>query len=183
MYTRFISRFIIPIVLGGWAFFGSGCATASKSSAMIAAPETPITKHADSVFVTVTGGAETSAMGASNIANADFAEAIKTSIKESGLFAQLAGTHEAADYQVEVAIVRLDRPVFGLSFTVTLETTWRLRHRGDDTPVWEKAITSSFTAGVGDALAGVTRLRLANEGAARANIKDAIAQMGALTLP
>jgi hypothetical protein len=33
-----------------------------------------------------------------------------------------------------------------------------------------------------DAFAGVTRLRLANEGAARANIKDAITQMSALPL-
>lgn len=44
-------------------------------------------------------------------------------------------------------------------------------------------ITSSFTGTMSDAFAGVTRLRLATEGAARNNIRDAIAQMSVLTLP
>jgi hypothetical protein len=183
MNSRFSSRLLVLAGIAGWALFCGGCATASKSSAMIAAPEAPVTKHAGSVSVAVSGGADTSSLGASNIANADFAEAIKASITQSGLFAKLAGGADPADYQLEVNIVRLDRPTFGLSFTVNLETTWRLLHRGDAKPVWEKAITSTFTAKVGDAFAGVTRLRLANEGAARANIKDAIAQIGALTLP
>jgi len=168
--------------VAGLLLLGSGCATASKPSAMIAAPTTAVTHHPESLSVTVTGGADTSAMGASNIANADFAEAIKTSIVQSGLFARIA-SGDQSDYQLDVQIVRLDRPTFGASFTVTLETTWRLVHRANQAVVWQKAVISSFTATMGDAFAGVTRLRLANEGAARTNIQDAITQMSALALP
>jgi hypothetical protein len=159
----------------------AGCATASKPEAMVAAPAANVMAHAQSVSINVTGGAETSAMGASNISNADFAAAIKDSILQSKLFAQvLAG--EQSDYQLEVRIARLDRPSFGLTFTVNLEADWQLRRRSDGNVVWEKAITSSFTANMSDAFAGVKRLRLANEGAARENIKQAISQMSGLSL-
>jgi len=165
------------------AFFFGGCATASNSTSMVAAPAAPITKHADSVSVNVTGGSETSSMGASKIANADFAEAIKASISQSGLFAKLAAAGQADDYHLEVAIVRLDQPVFGFSMTVTIETNWTLTRCSDKSVAWQKAVLSTYTAAAGDAFAGTTRLRLANEGAARNNIKDALTQMGALTLP
>jgi Lipopolysaccharide-assembly len=140
------------------------------------------TKHIESLSVTVTGGSETSALGASKISNEDFAEAVKNSIAQSGLFAKIVPAGQS-DYQLEVQIVRLDQPMFGTSFTVNLEATWRLVHPEDQKVVWEKAITSSSTATMSDAFSGVTRLRLANEGAARNNIQDAIAQMSALSLP
>ena len=140
------------------------------------------TKHAESLTVTVTGGSATSSLGASKISNQDFAEAIKNSIAQSGLFAKIVSTGQS-DYQLEVQIVRLDQPMFGASFTVNLEATWRLLRVGDQKLVWEKAITSSSTAAWNAAFAGVTRLRLANEGAARNNIQEAIAQMSALPLP
>ena len=160
-----------------------GCATASKPSSMVAAAMAPVTRHhSQSVSVAVTGGSETSGMGASKIGNTDFAEAITTSITQSGVFAQIAPAG-SGDYTLGVQIVRLDQPMFGLSFTVTLECTWRLSRLSDGTTVWEKSITTPFTATTGDAFAGVTRLRLANEGAARANIREAITQLGALKLP
>jgi hypothetical protein len=48
--------------------------------------------------------------------------------------------------------------------------------------VWTKDVNSEYTAKVSDAFAGVERLRLANEGAARENIRQAISDMAALTL-
>lgn len=163
------------------ALFVGGCATPSQPSAMVVAAETT-TQHPYSVSIAVTGGGETSSMGASNISSSDFAEAIRKSITESKLFAQIMDGAAASDYQLEVQIVRLDRPSFGTSFTVNLEATWRLVHRADQQVVWEKAVMSSFTATMGDAFAGVKRLRLANEGAARNNIASAIREMSALQL-
>lgn len=163
------------------ALLCSGCATPSKPTAMVAETAQVANRHNASVAVQVSGGAETSSLGASNISNQDFAEAIKSSIAQSGLFSSVVA--EGSAYQLYAQIVRLDRPTFGTSFTVNLEVTWRLLRTGDQELVWEKAISSSFTATMGDAFVGVTRLRLANEGAARANIKDALTQIGALNLP
>jgi hypothetical protein len=170
---------------GGAALLLCGCVTASPSSpaAMTTVAAAPVAaKHTESLGVTVTGGSETSALGASKISNEDFAEAIKNSIGQSGLFAKIVSTGQS-DYQLDVQIVRLDQPMFGTSFTVNLEATWRLMHSGDQKLIWEKAITSSSTATFSEAFSGVTRLRLANEGAARNNIQEAIADMSALALP
>lgn len=178
--TRSLARFSQFAAIAALALL-CGCATPSKPTAMAVDAIEVANKHDAAVRVNVTGGAETSSLGASNIANADFAEAIKSSITQSGLFTGI--TDEGAGYLLNAQIIRLDRPMFGTSFTVNLEVTWRLLRESDSTIIWEKAIMSSFTATMGDAFAGVTRLRLANEGAARANIRDAITQMGALTLP
>ncbi|HUR58055.1 MAG TPA: hypothetical protein VM029_10130 [Opitutaceae bacterium] len=178
---RTIRIFVIAGLVGSALFLG-GCATASQSAAMVAKPPTAVTKHPESLSVTVTGGSETSAMTASKISDADFAEAIKASVTQSGLFAKVAAS-DASDYHLDVQIVRLVQPMFGASFTVTMETSWFLRRRSDLNIVWQKGITSNFTATMGDAVVGVTRLRLANEGAARANIQDAITQLGAIALP
>jgi hypothetical protein len=48
--------------------------------------------------------------------------------------------------------------------------------------VWHKTITSSYTAPFSAAFVGVTRLRLAMEGAARKNIEQAIQDISQLRL-
>ena len=175
-------RALLAFVIGAVALLLGGCATASNSAAMIAPVTAKVTKHPEALSVNVTGGSETSAMWKSMVSDADFAEAIKASVTQSGLFAKIA-VGDAADYQLEVQIVRLVQPNFGASFTVTIETSWFLKNRRAQKVIWQKSITTSYTASMGDAIIGATRLRLANEGAARSNIQDAINQMSALTLP
>ena len=48
--------------------------------------------------------------------------------------------------------------------------------------ILREVIRAPFTAGVGDAFAGVKRLRLANEGSARANIESFLKRLSALKL-
>lgn len=177
-----VRQYSLLTLLACTALSLSGCATPSQSSAMVAPSPAPMKKHPGSINVTVTGGSETSAAAISKISDRDFAEAVKASIVQSGLFSKIANGADG-DYQLDIQIVRLDQPIFGASFTVTLETTWTLRRNSDRQIAWQKAVISKFTASMGDSLLGVTRLRLANEGAARTNIQDAIAQMSALSLP
>lgn len=176
--------FTTAIALGG-AVTGallSGCATATQPAAMTPTALTVAKKHTQSVSLKVVGGSETSAAGAPKISDADFETALRAAIEQSRLFASVAGEADAG-YHLDIAIVRLEQPMFGASMKVTLETNWTLRRRGENVPVWQKAITSTFTAGATSSFVGVTRVRLANEGAARTNIEDALKQISALTLP
>ena len=66
--------------------------------------------------------------------------------------------------------------------TATIETSWTLTRLSDHAVIWQKSITTSHTAKTGEAFAGVTRLRLATEGAARDNIQDAITHLSLLPL-
>jgi uncharacterized lipoprotein YajG len=174
----------LPIFLLALAgIFLGGCATPAQSTAMVPASVAATTKHAETVSLNVTGGSETSAAGASKISNADFMTALGQSIEKSGLFAKTFQTSPKGDFHIEVAIVRLQQPVMGFSMTATIETNWTLTRQSDQLVIWRKAITTSHTAKAGEAFVGVTRLRLATEGAARDNIQDAITQISSITFP
>jgi hypothetical protein len=65
---------------------------------------------------------------------------------------------------------------------VKMDVNYKLVDAQSGATVWSKVIDSQYTASPGDAFAGVKRLRLANEGAARDNIQQAIGAMAALKL-
>jgi hypothetical protein len=171
---------VVSLIIALGLGFG-GCATPSNPQAMTVQKLALAKKHAASLSLNVTGGNETNSAGASKISNADFTTALKSSIESSGLFAKLLDAG-SSDYHLEVMIARLDQPMMGFNMTVTLETNWTLSRKSDGAVVWQKAIPSTFTAKTSEASAGVTRLRLANEGAARTNIEQAIKEISALNL-
>ena len=169
------------VLITGCGVLVAGCATASQPAAMTPAAVVITQRHPQVVAVKVIGGSVTSATGMSKISNEDFESALRRAIAQSGVFAEVAAP-TVASCHLDVVIARLEQPFWGASLKVTLETNWTLRRRGETAPVWEKAITSTYTARAGEAFAGVTRLRLANEGAARLNIEEAIRQISRVNL-
>ena len=176
---RFLPGFGVALA----PFFLGSCAEPTDTSTMTAAPMTFTTKHAGSVSVTVTGGSDKAALDASTIVNSDFAEAIKKSLAQSGLFASVVAAGQPEQYQLAAAIVRVDQPEIGRAMTGTIEVNWTLTQLSNKYVFWKKTIVSSYTAKAGEAFSGVDRLRLANEGAARVNIQDALTQISVLPLP
>ena len=65
---------------------------------------------------------------------------------------------------------------------VSKEAAWVLIDRGNGETIWKKGISSQYTAGAFDAFAGVTRIRLATEGAARVNIEVGLGLLSSLDL-
>jgi hypothetical protein len=158
-----------------------GCASASKPDAMVATPVATVHKSSSAVSVAVSGGKETSKMGASQISNDGFADALKSSIEKSGLFAK-AVKEPGSRYQLGAFIGKVDQPTFGFSMTVSMEVSYTLTDTQTQKQVWNKNVASTYTAKAGDAFAGVERLRLANEGAARENIRQMLETVSALNL-
>ena len=179
--NRFI-RTLATSSLLATALVLAGCATPANQQAMtVAKPVAVKNQHPFTVSVTTSGGAATGSAESSNISNDDLKTAIETSIKESKLFKEVV-QGSAGQYQLNVAVTQLDKPMFGASFTVTLETAWTLVRASDKAVVWRKAIKGAHTATMSDAFVGVTRLRLALEGAARANIEQGIAGVSDVTM-
>jgi hypothetical protein len=158
----------------------SGCAQASKPDAMVVHVVGPIHKTAADVSVAVSGGKETSKMGASQISDEAFATALRGSIEDAGLFRKVS--MEGARYHLTGFIGKVDQPMMGFSMTVKMEVSYTLKDTQSGTAVWTKDIESEYTAKTSAAFAGVERLRLANEGAARENIRQAVTELAALTL-
>ncbi len=120
-------------------------------------------------------------MDSSNIADEDLKAAIESSITQNKVFKTVV-QGAAADYDLMVTIVRLDKPMFGLSFNVEMEATWVLVKQSDRSIAFKQGIKSSHTATFSDAAAGVTRLRLAVEGAAKKNIEQGLKAIANLSL-
>ena len=108
-------------------------------------------------------------------------QALRESIEKSGLFSRISTG--ASRYKLAAFIGRVEQPSFGFSMTVTMEVSYSLTDTQSDRSVWTQNVVSTHTTPAGEAFAGVTRLRLATEGAAKDNIADAIAKISALNLP
>jgi nicotinamide mononucleotide (NMN) deamidase PncC len=63
-----------------------------------------------------------------------------------------------------------------------MEAGWKLTKVADNSVVMREAITSTYTANMSESFVGVTRLRLAVEGAARSNIAQGMQAVAALNL-
>jgi hypothetical protein len=159
----------------------SGCATPTRPDAMVATPTSPVHKSASDISVAVAGGRETSKAGASQISDEAFVQALRESIEKSGLFGKTSTG--AARYKLAAFIGRVEQPSFGFSMTVTMEVSYSLTDTQSNKAVWTQNVSSTHTTPAGEAFAGVTRLRLATEGAAKDNIADTIAKISALNLP
>ena len=171
--ARFVAPFVMALLVG--------CATAkpARYEGMVASSYDIAHRSAASVSVRTFGGSETSAIGKSQISNADLAKALTEAINQSRVFSSVAP--DGGDYLLQVAIVVLEQPTFGKTFTVKMEAAWSLT-RSDGTVVWQEPVRSTHTVTVDEVVLGVERLRVATEGAARENIKIGLAKISRLNL-
>ncbi|MGQ0666905.1 MAG: hypothetical protein ACT4O4_07715 [Nitrospiraceae bacterium] len=120
--------------------------------------------------MSVTGGKATSALvGAEQLKDEDFAQALRQSIAQSGLFAQ-ALKEGPAKYVLQAWIARIHRP-FLSQRTIVMEVNYSLTRTEPKEVVWQKAVSSTYSALVGQAF-----------GAARENIEQAIQEISQLRL-
>lgn len=158
-----------------------GCATPATREGMAPARVETAKTHAQTVSVTVTGGKETETAGTPQVSDAAFRDALVNSIRSSQVFSGVI-EGKGGDYLLTVTLYSMQQPVFGLSFTVTMEAGWTLQRAIGGAPVWQELIKSAHTATTSDSMVAVTRLRLATEGAAKKNIQQGLAKISQLTL-
>ncbi len=166
------------------AFFAciiSGCATGSLSVKMVPPDYAIQNKHGHTVAVQASGGKETNPLLIPQISDEAFREALIESINKSGAFSAVAALPNA-DYLLDVAIVDLAQPWGGIDMTVTMNAKWTLTSSKDKTVIFQETIAKPYTAAFADAFIGMERLKLANEGAARENIREGLRKLSELKL-
>lgn len=118
-------------------------------------------------------------MWVSNVGNSEFEQALEGSLRDAGL---LANGKQAGKYMLVAHLDRVDQPMAGLDMTVTVDVMYSLVERASGREVLNRRITMPYTASFGAAFAGTERLRIANEGAVRANITKLIEELFALNI-
>jgi hypothetical protein len=124
----------------------------------------------------VAGGSETNPLWKSEIDNASFRAALLESLRAAGLLAE----KEGAPFVAQVRLVKLDQPAVGFNMTVISVVHYTVKDVRTGATIVDEDIMAAHTATVGEAFAGVKRLRLANEGAARKNIATFIERLNAI---
>lgn len=178
----FKKLFLCTLMLAfGWAL--SGCATNATVSGMTVEPaairaRSPHKKLQHGIALQdVKGGKETNPVWTSQISNDNFKVALADSFKNAGF--DLADSKNAK-YILTTTFKKVDQPLFGLNFKISTTINYVLVEKATNKIIFNKDVKADYTAKFGDALYGVKRLRLANEGSAKQNISQFISSLSTL---
>lgn len=150
-----------------------GCATPAEPTSMTVQPgavaaSTQNNRFAGAIAIKdVNGGEATNPLWTSEISNAGFREALRQSLANAGLLSQ----YGTAKYDLHATLVNTDQPFIGLDMTVTTHVSYLLEERKPFHVWYDQSIAAPYTATFSDAPLGFVRLKLANEGSVRENIR------------
>jgi len=153
------------------------CAAALMTGCAVA-PSTPAAMTPDNIVTAKQSPKTTSviATGGKGVAtDAAMADAVTAAIEKNKTFSKVV-QGAGADYQLTVALMSLDMPSFGASFTCKAEMAWSLK-RADGTAAWQQVIKSEGTAGAGEAFVGTERAKMAIERSIRENIGQGLSAL------
>lgn len=160
------------------ALLMTGCATASKPGAMAAEITDATIISADSKLrgsvsmADVEGGKSTNPLWSSQVSNEDFKEALRQSLASHAMLADGEGR-----YTLTAELMKLKQPFAGLDMSVTSTVKYTLMDTETGEVVFVDEVAEKYTAKMGDALVGVKRLQLANEGSIKSNIGTMLKRM------
>jgi hypothetical protein len=160
----------------------ASCAAPADPSHMVPTNAAVRRSHRSTVDLEVGGGRDTNPLSTSQVENEGFRKALQDSLLRYGVFSRVV-QNESATYRLDVALVDLRQPAFGFNVTVVAKIQWALMDEKTSRIVWRETFETPYTATVGQAVYGVHRLELANEGAIRASIKRGIEALGRLDYP
>lgn len=158
--------------LVGIAILAAACSTVPAAKNMQVDDYAADRSHRAPLGVNVEGGWDLPGQ----IANEEFLKAVETSLVSSKVFSRIVRIEDAV-YRLDVVVGDLRQPPGGFDMTTVMTVLWSLSRVDTQDTVWQQLVESSHTATVGDAFAGVVRLRKSAEGAARKNIRRALELM------
>ena len=115
----------------------------------------------------VGGGRETNPLWTSQVSDSDFATALRQSLATHAMLSINNGT-----FRVDAQMLGLDQPLAGFDLAVSSRVSYRVTEVATGTLVFQREINATYTATFSSAFVAIERLRLANEGSVRENIRQ-----------
>lgn len=155
----------------------TGCATPPSVKNMIPSFNYTTFVSTDKTLMVaeVKGGEKTNPMWVSKIANEGFHEALTNTLKESGIFKEVF-TAEKGDYEIYAEIISQEFESV-LRTPSILFVNYRLIEADSGKEVWKENILSQYGVKFKEALFGLDRAKMANEGAVRDNLTQLIKKL------
>lgn len=167
-------RWLLPGLVLLAALQLSACAAPAKVEGMTVTPAAvqaaamPDEIRQNIALGMVSGGEPTNPLWTSEVGNEEFRAALEASLRSAGAIAPVGS---AAGYLLEATLIDVKQPIIGLDATVTSTVDYRVSPHGQEGQTFQTVVAAPYTARMGDAFCGVQRLRLANEGSIRENIR------------
>ncbi|MEQ9327261.1 MAG: hypothetical protein RJQ21_08190 [Rhodospirillales bacterium] len=127
----------------------------------------------------VRGGEATNPLWTSEVDNESFRGALQQSLMSTGY---LSADPTNATFSVEAELSDLDQPIIGLDLNVRSLVRYRIKKKTTNDIWFDEPVTVSYTATFGDAVLAIKRLRLANEGSIKENIKSFLIRIKNITV-
>lgn len=149
------------------------CASGATPGAMVPLPAEQTSAAQNSrlrqaiAIGNVSGGRETNPLWTSQVSQADFAAALRQSLSTHAML-----TINNETFRLDATLHDLEQPFAGVDLQVTSRVSYRLVRVSDGTIAYTIEVRRAFTAPFSSSFLAVERLRLANEGAIRENIRD-----------
>jgi len=115
----------------------------------------------------ITGGDRANHRWKSEIGNHEFRRALKSSLESAGLLERATGEGR---YSLNAVLESLDQPDVGL--TVMTRVKYTLIDRNSGKEIYQESVSGEYAMEMWDCILRTGRLRVASEGAARANTKQ-----------
>ncbi|MEM9055906.1 MAG: hypothetical protein AAGD86_00435 [Pseudomonadota bacterium] len=168
------SRLYLVGLLVALALLSAGCSTVTKSDAMKPPPLAVVPEtYPEPVALLVSGEPR-------GIAVDNFRVALSEALLENRLF---SAVEDNAPLLLEVRFNTVSQPLFGLSFTVDINSSWSLFRRPSQERLWVEPVSSTYSGGAEGGFVGANRLRRATEGAARELIGHGLDALSRADLP
>jgi hypothetical protein len=170
------SRKVLAIALMS---FLAGCSTAARMEGMVPIVPTRSPAVADKTLrLEYTPGEQDRE---SEIKPETFMQALSEALRGSNLFSEIDPSTDP-DYVLSTSIVTYHLESGVMNVPVTLIVSYSLSDARTGDEVWKKRILSNYEGTLGDSVLGVARIRLANEGAGRENIRLLLEELSQLEL-
>ncbi len=117
---------------------------------------------------TIEGGSITTGVNPSQVDN----EALRGALELTMVSHRIYAAPSQARYRLSGILQELRQPFFAFDMTVTSNILWTMVEAASGTAVWQDLVVTPHTARLGEALLGVERLRVANEGSIKANLTE-----------
>lgn len=169
---------LLIVIVAALAF--SACASPAEMQNMIVNQQSFVLSNPETPFrnsirlLQVNGGESTNPLWTSEVGNSAFRGALEASLRDSSL---LAVSLPKSRFDLYATLKSMDQPLIGLDLTVNSNVNYRVVERESKESWFDTDVLASYTATFSDSPLAIQRLRFANEGSIRENIKQFIKRL------